>query len=62
MPPITEGQTTSPVANASAGGVTIDLVELGVVPSGTVVRLAVEGLPEMPADAVWLVSVVGDRA
>jgi hypothetical protein len=47
MPPITQGQTISPVASASAGGVTIELEELGVVPSGTAVRLAVEGLPEV---------------
>lgn len=57
MPPITWGQTVSPVASASAGGVTIDLKELGVVPSGTVVRLAVEGLPEVPGTAYgWLPS------
>jgi len=47
--PITRGQTISPAANAQASGITIDLKELAVVPSGTVVRLAVEGLPEMPA-------------
>ena len=47
--PITRGEAISPAANASASGVTIDLKELGVVPSGTVVRLAVEGLPELPA-------------
>lgn len=46
--PITQGQAISPAANASASGVTIDLKELAVVPSGTLVRLAVEGLPEMP--------------
>jgi hypothetical protein len=49
VPPFTLGESLSPVANASAGGVTIALQELGVVPSGTVVRLAVEGLAEMPA-------------
>lgn len=47
--PVTGGQAISPAANARANGVTITLEELGVVPSGTVVRLAVEGLPEMPA-------------
>ena len=51
MPPITQGESVSPAANASASGVTIDLEELGVVPSGTVVRLAVEGLPEVPPAA-----------
>jgi hypothetical protein len=49
MPPITPGRAISPVATASSDGVTIELAELGVVPSGTVVRLAVEGLPELPA-------------
>jgi hypothetical protein len=51
MPQITQGRTISPVANASKGGVTISLEELGVVPSGTVVRLAVDGLPGLPADS-----------
>jgi hypothetical protein len=51
MPPITQGRTISPVATATANGVTIDLKELGVVPSGIVVRLAVDGLPELPADS-----------
>ncbi len=51
MPPIAEGPTISPEASATANGVTIDLKELGVVPSGTVVRLAVDGLPELPADS-----------
>lgn len=55
MPPITQGQTISPVASASESGVTIDLKELGVVPSGTAVRLAVEGLPEVPGTVYgWL--------
>ena len=50
--PFTQGEpAVSPAANASASGVTIALEELGVVPSGTVVRLAVEGLPELPADS-----------
>jgi len=49
VPPFTLGESVSPSANASASGVTIALEELGVVPSGTVVRLAVEGLGEMPA-------------
>ena len=57
MPPIAQGQSISPVANASASGVTIDLEELGVVPSGTAVRLAIEGLPEVPGSAYgWLPS------
>jgi hypothetical protein len=48
--PITQGEpSVSPAADASASGVTIALEELGVVPSGTAMRLAVEGLPEMPA-------------
>ena len=49
--PITRGQSISPAATARANGVTINLKELGVVPSGTVVRLAVDGLPELPADS-----------
>lgn len=49
VPPFTLGESVSPTANASANGVTIALEELGVVPSGTVIRLAVEGLPELPA-------------
>jgi hypothetical protein len=49
VPSFTLGQSVSPAATATANGVTIDLEELDVVPSGTVVRLAVEGLPEMPA-------------
>jgi hypothetical protein len=51
MPPITQGRTISPIATATANGVTIDLKELGVVPSGIVVRLAVDGLPKLPADS-----------
>lgn len=51
VPPITLGESISPAANASASGVTITLEEIGVVPSGTVVRLAVDGLPELPADS-----------
>lgn len=49
--PITRGQAISPAATATANGVTINLKELGMVPSGTVVRLAVDGLPEIPADS-----------
>jgi hypothetical protein len=49
VPPFTVGESVAPSANASASGVTVALEELGVVPSGTVVRLAVDGLPEMPA-------------
>lgn len=49
VPPFALGESVSPAANASASGVTIAMEELAVVPSGTVVRLAVEGLPEMPA-------------
>jgi hypothetical protein len=57
MPPITQGETISPVATAASKGVTIELAELGVVPSGTVVRLAVEGLPVVPGTAYgWLPS------
>jgi hypothetical protein len=57
MPPTTQGRAISPAATASSGGVTIELEELGVVPSGTVVRLAVEGLPEVPGTAYgWLPS------
>jgi hypothetical protein len=55
--PITRGQAISPSADASAGGITIDLEELGVVPSGTVVRLAVEGLPAVAGSLYgWLPS------
>jgi len=49
MPPITQGYAISPAATASSHGVTIKLEELGVVPSGTVVQLAVDGLPELAA-------------
>ena len=57
MPPITQGHAISPVASASASGVTINLDELGVVPSGTVVRLTVDGLPEVPGSVYgWLPS------
>ena len=48
--PITRGQAISPAATATANGVTVNLTELGTVPSGTVVRLAVDGLPELPAN------------
>jgi hypothetical protein len=51
VPPFTLGESVSPVASATANGVTIDLKELGVVPSGIVVRLAVDGLPKLPADS-----------
>jgi hypothetical protein len=51
--PITDGQAISPAANAGADGITINLEELGLVPSGTVVRLAVEGLPKMPGGNVY---------
>jgi hypothetical protein len=56
--PMTHGQALSPAAEpASAGGITIDVEELGVVPSGTVVRLAVEGLPEVAGSLYgWLPS------
>jgi hypothetical protein len=55
--PITDGKTISPAANASGSGVSIDLEELGVVPSGTVVRLAVAGLPEVAGTMYgWLPS------
>lgn len=58
MPPITLGHAISPAAIASLHGVTIELEELGVVPSGTVVRVAVDGLPEVPPGSVdgWLPS------
>jgi hypothetical protein len=49
VPPFTLGESVSPSATASASGVEVALEELGVVPSGTVVRLAVEGLAELPA-------------
>jgi hypothetical protein len=69
--PITHGWAISPPSASATGsgtrcsgpatcsgltGVTIDLKELGVVPSGTLVRLAVRGLPEMPAGSVrgWI--------
>jgi hypothetical protein len=51
--PVTQGGLSiSPAASASSSGVTISLVELAAVPSGTVVRLSVKGLPEMPAGSV----------
>jgi hypothetical protein len=51
--PFTKGKpAVSAAANARANGVAIALEEIGVVPSGTVVRLAVEGLPEMSAGSV----------
>lgn len=58
--PITRGQAIAPAASASAGGVTIALKELGVVPSGTVVRLAVEGLPEFAAGWFPVTSIEHD--
>lgn len=54
--PITQGQSASPAATATADGVTISLIELGVVPSGNVVRLAIEGLPDVPTLYGWLPS------
>jgi Domain of unknown function (DUF4179) len=53
MPPITQGEAITPVARASSKGVTIELAELGVVPSGTVVRLAVDDLPEGPSESLY---------
>ena len=50
--PVTQGHSISPVASATTSDVTINLEELGVVPSGTVVRLAVKGLPEAPGGSV----------
>lgn len=52
------GRTISPAATASARDVTVELRDLGVVPSGTMVRLAVEGLPEVSAGDLygWLPS------
>lgn len=48
--PMTLGRAISPaVEPASGNGVTIDVGELGLVPSGTVLRLAVAGLLEGPA-------------
>jgi hypothetical protein len=48
--PLTKGEpAVSPAAHTSAGGVAIALEEIGVVPSGTVLRLAVDGLPKIPA-------------
>lgn len=45
--PVTPGQAMAPeVAPASGRGISIDVEELGLVPSGTVMRLAVSGLPE----------------
>ena len=50
--PVTQGNSISPVANATTSDVTISLEELGVVPSGTVVRFAVKGLPEAPGGSL----------
>jgi hypothetical protein len=58
--PITRGRAISPAANAKASGVTINMEELGVVPSGTVIRLAVEGLPESPAGWFPVTSIEHD--
>jgi hypothetical protein len=48
VPFTADSASASPIAEASEDGVTITLEELGVVPSGTVVRLGLAGLPEMP--------------
>ena len=58
VPMTQDGRTVTPAASASTSGVTINLEELAVVPSGTVVRFAVEGLPEPPAGSQngWLPS------
>ena len=57
MPPITQGRAVSPAATVNAHDVTITLEQLQVVPSGTVARLAVEGLPVLPGSAYgWLPS------
>jgi hypothetical protein len=53
VPVTQDGQTVSPAASATENGVTINLKELGVVPSGTVLRLAVEGLPKPEAGNVY---------
>lgn len=49
--PVTPGRAIAPeVEPASGSGVTIKIEELALVPSGTVMRLAVSGLPEGPAE------------
>lgn len=48
-----EGESVSPSAEAGGSGITISLEELGVVPSGTIIRLAVAGLPETRAGDGW---------
>jgi hypothetical protein len=59
VPPITEGTSVAPVATANTAGVSIAMEELAVVPSGTVVRLAIDGLPGATAGDVygWLPDV-----
>ena len=59
VPPITEGTSVAPVATTSNKGISISMDELAVVPSGTVIRLAIDGLPESTAgDAYgWLPTV-----
>lgn len=47
MPSLQEGQSVAPFASATSQDVTIALEELAVVPSGIVVRLAIEGLPKL---------------
>ena len=56
VPVTQDGQTVSPTASATANGVSINLEEVGLVPSGTVVRFAVDGLPKPPAGSMsgWL--------
>jgi hypothetical protein len=53
--PITQGHAIQPGVRTTVGGVTVTLEELGMVPSGTVARLAVHGLPAMPvgSDRGW---------
>lgn len=46
-------RTIEPAVSASEGGVTVTLRELELVPSGVVARLAVRGLPALPAGSDW---------
>lgn len=63
VPPITEGRSVAPVASVSAEGVSVSMDELAVVPSGTVVRLAIEGLPVSTEgqDLGWLPDISIER-
>lgn len=49
LPEMIEGDVITPFATTTANGITVQLEELGIVPSGTVLKLAFDGLPDLPA-------------